>query len=177
MANVTVNSEYYCGVLKTLRTHIARKRPDMKWFRHLHYNTCPHTSQFTNAFLEKFNILCISHPAYNPDLAPCDFWLFTELKKTLRGHRFRIVRRWKLPFKHTFRCKRAPSTRKPFWQNGKKVGVVYREWGPIFRKKNSKTPLTTVKANNMYFVTYQLIFNTRFEFLEGSFQLVFVKRA
>ncbi len=92
-ANVTVNSEHYCGVLKTLCTYIAKKQPDMKQSWHLHHhNARPHTSRFTNAFLEKFNIQCISHPAYSPDLAPCDFWLFSkQKKKTLHGQRFRIV--------------------------------------------------------------------------------------
>jgi hypothetical protein len=30
----------------------------------------------------------LDHPPYSPDLAPCDFWLFPELKTALKGHRF-----------------------------------------------------------------------------------------
>jgi hypothetical protein len=28
------------------------------------------------------------YPPYSPDIAPCDFWLFNELKKYLRGRKF-----------------------------------------------------------------------------------------
>ena len=31
----------------------------------------------------------IPHPAYSPDLAPSDFFLFSNLKKDMRGRRFR----------------------------------------------------------------------------------------
>jgi len=30
----------------------------------------------------------MDHPLYSTDLAPCDFWLFTELKNALKGQRF-----------------------------------------------------------------------------------------
>lgn len=30
----------------------------------------------------------MSHPAYSPDLAPCDFYLFPKIKNQLRGKRF-----------------------------------------------------------------------------------------
>ncbi len=29
-----------------------------------------------------------SYPAYSPDLAPCDLWLFPQLKVTLQGQHF-----------------------------------------------------------------------------------------
>jgi hypothetical protein len=30
-------------------------------------------------------------PPYSPNLAPCDFWLFSKLKMGLRGRRFATV--------------------------------------------------------------------------------------
>jgi hypothetical protein len=30
----------------------------------------------------------VSHPPYSPDLAPCDFFLFSRLKSTLKGKQF-----------------------------------------------------------------------------------------
>jgi len=30
----------------------------------------------------------LPHPAYSPDLAPCDFFLFPNLKKSLDGQKF-----------------------------------------------------------------------------------------
>ena len=32
--------------------------------------------------------LMLGHPSYSPDLAPCDFFLFTTLKKILQGRQF-----------------------------------------------------------------------------------------
>ena len=34
-------------------------------------------------------IVELKHPAYSPDLAPCDFWLFARLKKDLAGKHFK----------------------------------------------------------------------------------------
>lgn len=28
-------------------------------------------------------------PPYSPDLAPLDFWLFSKLKKPMKGHRYK----------------------------------------------------------------------------------------
>ena len=33
-------------------------------------------------------IKTIDHPPYSPDLAPCDFWLFSGHKRSLRGNRY-----------------------------------------------------------------------------------------
>ena len=38
--------------------------------------------------LHKINVKCVAHPPYSPDLASCDFFLFPNLKKHLRGRRF-----------------------------------------------------------------------------------------
>jgi hypothetical protein len=37
------------------------------------------------------NIVIVLHPPYSPDLAPCDFALFPELKMKLKGRRFETV--------------------------------------------------------------------------------------
>jgi transposase len=39
-------------------------------------------------FLAKHSIPVIQQPPYSPDLAPCDFWLFPQLKMVLKGKRF-----------------------------------------------------------------------------------------
>jgi hypothetical protein len=33
----------------------------------------------------------IPHPPYNPDLAPCDFFLFSKMKLELKGRRFYTI--------------------------------------------------------------------------------------
>ena len=32
----------------------------------------------------------VQHPLYSPDLSSCDFHIFEELKKDIRGHRFAL---------------------------------------------------------------------------------------
>ena len=56
----------------------------------MHDNAPAHTAYDVREFLDRKNIdiLVLSHPAYSPDLAPCDFWLFKDLKRPLRGRRF-----------------------------------------------------------------------------------------
>jgi hypothetical protein len=36
----------------------------------------------------KYNTAVIPHPPYFPDLAPCDFFLFPNMKLKLKGRRF-----------------------------------------------------------------------------------------
>jgi hypothetical protein len=42
-------------------------------------------------FLTKNNMTVVSHPPYSPDLAPCDFSLFPQLKIKLKGCRFDTI--------------------------------------------------------------------------------------
>ena len=56
-----------------------------EWF--LHRDNAPvHTVQNIRDFLTKNEVRTISHPPYNPDLVPADFWLFPTLKNNLAGH-------------------------------------------------------------------------------------------
>jgi transposase len=51
-------------------------------------NACPQTAAYTQALLEHFNWEMTDHPPYSPDLAPCDYHLFTYLKNWLRSQCF-----------------------------------------------------------------------------------------
>ncbi|MEE2373769.1 transposase [Klebsiella pneumoniae] len=53
-----------------------------------HDNASSHTAAITRQYLAENKIKVIEHPPYSPDLPMCDFWLFFELKKHLRGKRF-----------------------------------------------------------------------------------------
>ncbi len=96
--NETMDSEYYCALLKKLKDRIRHQRPGM-WkggvdgetdrdYFLLQDNAGVHTSTITLAFFGQHNIDLIAHPQYSPDLSPCDFWLFPYVKKHLRGWRF-----------------------------------------------------------------------------------------
>ncbi|PAA64652.1 hypothetical protein BOX15_Mlig033664g1 [Macrostomum lignano] len=63
-------------------------RTGMRGWKLHHDNAPAHTAAATRAFLDQEGISTLPHPAYSPDLAPCDFWLFPKIKKSLRGRRF-----------------------------------------------------------------------------------------
>jgi len=87
----TVNEELYKTVLQRLRNTVRRHRPEKwrpsNWILH-HDNAPAHRTVTTNKFLAKHNIPSLPHPPYSPDLAPCEFFLFPQLKKTTKGRRF-----------------------------------------------------------------------------------------
>lgn len=90
----TVNREYYNGVLRRLRENVRRKRPELwrenSWFLH-HDNAPAHASLQIREFCAKNAMSVLPHPPYSPDLAPCDFFLFPQLKCTLKGRRFQTI--------------------------------------------------------------------------------------
>ena len=53
-----------------------------------HDNARPHVAARTMDFLHQVGVQLLPHPPYSPDLAPCDFYLFLETKKHLKGKRF-----------------------------------------------------------------------------------------
>jgi len=87
----TVTGEYYSSVLKhQLMGKLRKKRPNLVsdgWLLH-HDNAPAHASRICCDTLEDIGAELLVHPPYSPDLAPCDFFLFPELKKYLRGRRF-----------------------------------------------------------------------------------------
>jgi len=91
--NTTVNSEYYKGLLERLRNDLRRKRPE-KWTNGfiLHHDNAPcHTSLLVRQFLSNKNITACPHPPYSLDRAPCDFWLFPEVKMTMKSKSFESI--------------------------------------------------------------------------------------
>ena len=51
-------------------------------------NARPHTSKNTIRYMETHGMKKVPHPAFSPDLAPCDFYLFGYVKKLLEGKSF-----------------------------------------------------------------------------------------
>lgn len=90
----TVNKEYYLSVMRRLREAIRKKRPELwadnSWFLH-HDNAPSHTALILREFFAKNSTNIVPQPPYSPDLAPCDFWLFSKLKRPLRGNRFESI--------------------------------------------------------------------------------------
>ncbi|KAG5309479.1 MOS1T transposase, partial [Acromyrmex insinuator] len=72
---------------------LANRRLTRDWCQNrLHYDNAPsHTSLVVRDHFAKNSTHIILQPPYSPDLAPCDFWLFSKLKRPLRGHRFETI--------------------------------------------------------------------------------------
>ena len=68
---------------ESMRKRLRRKRPALfksgQW--HFYLDNAPvHNSILVTDYLTKIGINTASRPLYSPDLAPCDFWLFSKLR-------------------------------------------------------------------------------------------------
>ena len=83
----TVDKEFYKTLLQRLCDAVGGHHPEKwrsgNWILH-HDNAPAHRAVTTNGFLAKHNILSLPHPPYSPDLAPCNFFLFPQLKKIVK---------------------------------------------------------------------------------------------
>ena len=75
------------------RRAIKSKRPGMlsDEIILLHDNARPHTVNLVRDMLRyasEIGLKTLQHPPYSPDLSPCDFHTFGDLKKNIRGRRF-----------------------------------------------------------------------------------------
>ena len=89
-----VNKEYYVEVLREFRKRFRRKRPALfksaQW--HFQQDNAPvHNSILVTDYLSKMGIKTVPHPPYSPDLTPCDFCLFPQL----RGCRYKTIEEMK----------------------------------------------------------------------------------
>lgn len=86
----TIDGEEYRAQLDQVARKLQTERPDRPKRRPilLQDNARPHKAALT---IEKINELgwsTINHPPYSPDLAPSDYYLFSNLKRYLRGKNF-----------------------------------------------------------------------------------------
>ena len=87
----TVNADWYINQCLPLVFDAWRRRRPRTGLRGLllhHDNASAHTAAATLAFLAENGVQLVTHPAYSPDLVPCDFFLFPLVKNQLRGTRF-----------------------------------------------------------------------------------------
>ena len=82
-----VNQVYYLEVLERLREKVRRNRAELfannSWLLH-HDNAPAHTALSMTEFLATKQITVLENPAYSPDLAPSDFFLFPKIKEILK---------------------------------------------------------------------------------------------
>jgi len=85
-----VNQQCSLKLLTMLLESVRKKRPELWPDKGIlnHENASAHDALKFREFLAKTSITKMEHPPYSPDLAPCDFWLFPNLKNVLKGQRF-----------------------------------------------------------------------------------------
>ena len=81
----TVNSEKFILTLGTLKARLRRVRSGRDSILQ-HDNARPHTSRQTQDALAQLKLPALPHPAYRPDLAPSDYFLFLQLNKHPKGN-------------------------------------------------------------------------------------------
>ena len=85
-----ITGVYYANLLNQLRTAIHEKRRGKlsKDVLLQQDNARVHTCKVAMDAVERNRYELIPHPAYSPDLAPSDFFLFPNLKKDIHGLHF-----------------------------------------------------------------------------------------
>ena len=76
-----VNKEYYVEILREFRKRFSRKKPALFKSGPWHFNQVNspvHNSILVTDYL--MGIKTVPHPPYSPHIAPCDFFLFPNLK-------------------------------------------------------------------------------------------------
>ena len=89
----TVATKYYEDiiVLRKLKKVYKRRRPQtgLKYLRLLHDNAPAHKARIVTEFLKAGKVTVLPHPAFSPDLAPSNFFLFPKLKFHLSGKKYK----------------------------------------------------------------------------------------
>jgi hypothetical protein len=77
-------------VLPSIEKKLAECRPKLRTMAaHLHVdNAKPHSSKMSIEKIEELGFILVPQPFHFPDLAPCDFFLFGNLKQHLEGKHF-----------------------------------------------------------------------------------------
>ena len=63
-----------------------------------------HTSLLVRNILANNKIVIMPKPPYPPDLAPYDFFLFSKLKRPIKGWRFAMIEERAQDYKYTKKC-------------------------------------------------------------------------
>ena len=93
----TITGAYYADLLKCLRQSIKEKRRGKLGLGVLlqQDNAPAHASQVATVAARDCGFEVLPHPLHSPDLGPSDYHLSENLKKNLRGRRFRSDKEFK----------------------------------------------------------------------------------
>jgi transposase len=94
----------------------------------LHQDNAPaHNALSVEQLLANTNITVLEHPPYSPDLAPCDFCLFPEIKSVLKINHFVSVENVKAKTAGRRNSLTEQDLRNCFehWQHGMQATVIF----------------------------------------------------
>ena len=85
----TISGPYHASIIERLRCGIPEKRDKVSHRALLfHNNASVHKCNIIQAATRKIGIVKLNHSVYSPDIAPSDYYLFSNLNKFLRGKNF-----------------------------------------------------------------------------------------
>ncbi len=87
----TVNQHVFRNIFRRFNAAYERRRPRCRVHGHkfIHLDNAPtHNAHLTLTLIEQLGWTRLPQPSYSPDLSPCDFWLYSRLKKNIKGVRF-----------------------------------------------------------------------------------------
>ena len=91
---MAINGTYYALLLRKLREAILKKRRGKIgrgiWLQE--DNAPVHTCSTAMEAAAKCGFKLLPHPPYSPDLAPSDYWLFSNLNKEITWSLFHLQR-------------------------------------------------------------------------------------
>jgi len=139
-AGSTITGQAYIQTMRKLWNRICKKRPELwqanLWILH-HDNAPAHRCFAVSQFLAANRTMVLEHPAYSPDLAPCDFFLFDKIKDAMRGTHFGSVEELKAEASRLLKVIPASDWKKCFesWKNRMRRCIA-AEGGLLWRGPN-----------------------------------------
>ena len=85
----TIITVVYSRQLQDLKAHLASSREKQAFIHFQHDYARPPASKLTKTQLTGFGWHVLPYPAYSPNLAPSDYWLFSEPQHYLDGQDFK----------------------------------------------------------------------------------------
>ncbi|GBP13825.1 Mariner Mos1 transposase [Eumeta japonica] len=93
------------GIVKAREAVVQKRRGKLsRGVLFLRDNASVNTARISRQALKDTGFSEIEHPPYSPDLAPSDYFLFSNLKKELRGRRFVDDNQMKMAVESHFDC-------------------------------------------------------------------------
>ena len=110
---VTITADVYTGQLRRLKYHVENSRGKNAHIYFQHDNARPHVARKTKVELAGYGWTILPHPPYSPDLAPSDYYLFSDMQRHLGDTKFQSRSEVKTWLTSYFNSK-SPE----FWQRG-----------------------------------------------------------